>query len=116
MNINENKEIEQAEPSIKEFIREGKNVMLPELYDDYVYYEEGIQKDPMSPYNEPEYVHLYIIGLLTDKVHREHNCTRMQALRVVCFSLKDLLEKRKGIQTESEYEDELNKGYSQDRI
>ena len=94
MNINENKAIEEAEPTIKEWIQAGKNVQLPELYDDYVYYKEGIQKDPVSPYNEPEYVHLYIIGLTTDKVQREYNCTRMQALRVVCYSLKDLLEKR----------------------
>ena len=116
MNINENKAIEAAEPTVKEFIREGKDVMLPELYDDYVYYKEGIQKDPVSPYNEPEYVHLYIIGLITDKVRREQSCTHMHALRVVCYSLKDLLAKRSGIQTEEEYGVELDKGYSQDRI
>lgn len=90
MNVNENKAIEAAEPSIKEWIQAGKNVMLPELYDDYVYYKEDIEKEC----DEHEFVHQYIIGLLTDKVRKQHNCTHTQALKVVCYSLKDLLEKR----------------------
>ena len=94
MNINENKAIEEAEPTIKEWIQAGKNVQLPELYDDYVYYEEDLLKYPEYRDGSPELRHISIMSLLIDDIRCKFDCTRMQALRVVCYSLKDLLEKR----------------------
>ena len=93
MNINENKAIENAEPTIKEWAQAGKFIMLPELYDCYSYLEEDIRDSKYSD-EEPEFIHKFIIGKITDQVRIKYDITQMQALAIVCFSLKELLEKR----------------------
>jgi hypothetical protein len=78
MNINENKSIESKEPTLSEWIRDGKDVLLPELGDDYTLLLED-NEDKSIAYQ-------YCV----DKVRHNYNTTTSDATRIVNYTLKKL--------------------------
>ena len=78
MNINENKFIDSKAPTLSEWIRNGKDVLLPELGDDYTLFLEY--------HEDKNLAYQYCV----DKVRMNYNTTTSDATRIVNFTLKKL--------------------------